>query len=83
MSAGFDSGKWNRIEHPDVGRNVCQYSQLPDGTHIFESRSIDKYGNVDNSPSSFNWTVTSIEEGIQEIINLKSSNLTETEKKNL
>jgi len=43
----LDSGKWNRIEHLDVERNVCQYSQLPDGTHIFESRAIDKYGNVE------------------------------------
>lgn len=32
--------------------------------------AIDKYGNVDNSPSSFNWTVTSLEEGIQEMIDL-------------
>ncbi|HEY7107829.1 MAG TPA: hypothetical protein VH415_00225 [Nitrososphaeraceae archaeon] len=78
----LDSGKWNRIDHLDVEKNVCQYSQLPDGTHIFESRAIDKYGNVDNSPSTFNWTVTSIDEGIQEIINLISANLTETETKN-
>jgi hypothetical protein len=35
---------------------------------------------VDNSPSSFNWTVTSLEEGIQEMMNLISANLTEAEK---
>jgi hypothetical protein len=76
----IDSGKWNPIQHLDTGRSVCQYSQLPVGIHIFQSRAIDKYGNVDNSPSSFNWTVTSLEEGIQEMMNLISANLTEAEK---
>lgn len=76
----LDSGKWNPMQHIDSGRNVCQYSQLPAGIHIFETRAIDKYGNVDKSPSSFNWSVTSLEEGIQEMMNLISANLTEAEK---
>lgn len=76
----LDSGKWNPMQHTDSGRNVCQYSQLPAGIHIFETRAIDKYGNVDKSPSSFNWSVTSLEEGIQEMMNLISANLTEAEK---
>jgi hypothetical protein len=76
----LDSGKWNPMQHIDSGRNVCQYSQLPAGIHIFETRAIDKYGNVDKAPSSFNWSVTSLEEGIQEMMNLISANLTEAEK---
>jgi hypothetical protein len=76
----LDSGKWNPMQHIDSGRNVCQYSQLPTGIHIFETRAIDKYGNVDKAPSSFNWSVTSLEEGIQEMMNLISANLTEAEK---
>jgi hypothetical protein len=76
----LDSGKWIPIQHPDSGRDVCQYSKLPAGLHIFEARAIDKYGNVDKSPTSFNWSVTSIEDGIQEMMNLVSANLTVAEK---
>lgn len=76
----LDSGKWISIQHLDSGRDVCQYSQLPAGLHIFETRAIDKYGNVDKSPSSFNWSVTSLEDGIQEMMNLISANLPVAEK---
>jgi hypothetical protein len=76
----IDSGKWSPIQHLDAGKNVCQYSKVPTGIHIFQSRAVDKFGNVDDSPSSFNWTVTSLEEGVQEMMNLTSANLTEAEK---
>jgi hypothetical protein len=76
----LDSGKWNPMQHIDSGRNVCQYSQLPAGIHIFETRAIDKYGNVDKAPSSFYWSVSSLEEGIQEMMILISAYLTEAEK---
>jgi hypothetical protein len=76
----LDSGKWIPIQQLDSGRDVCQYSKLPAGLHIFEARAIDKYGKVDKSPSSFNWSVTSVEDGIQEMMNLVSANLTVAEK---
>jgi hypothetical protein len=76
----IDSGKWTAVQDLGMGKNVCQYSQLPAGIHIFQSRATDKYGNIDNSPATFAWTVTSLEEGIQEMINLISVNLTDTEK---
>jgi HYR domain len=80
----IDSGKWARVQNQGIGQSLCGYSRLPDGIHIFQSRATDKYGNIDNSPAVFTWTVVSLKEGMQDIIKLISeSNLTEKGKANV
>lgn len=74
----IDSGKWTHVQNQGTGQSLCGYSRLTDGIHIFQSRAIDKYGNIDNSPAVFTWTVLSLKEGLQDIIDIISgSNLTE------
>ena len=34
-----------------------QFGNLPEGTHTFEVRAFDQYGNVDGSPAVYTWTV--------------------------
>jgi len=34
-----------------------QFSDLPEGTHTFEVRAFDQYGNVDGSPAIYTWVV--------------------------
>ena len=79
----IDSGKWVRVQNQAIGQILCGYSHLPDGIHIFQSRATDKFGNIDNSPAVFTWTVVSLKEGIQDMIKLISeSDLTEKGKAN-
>jgi Domain of unknown function (DUF4082)/Bacterial Ig-like domain/Bacterial Ig domain len=40
--------------------SAVKYTSLADGPHKFEVRAIDKVGNVDGSPASFDWTVDTI-----------------------
>ena len=34
-----------------------QFNDLPEGTHTFEVRAFDQYGNVDGSPAIYTWVV--------------------------
>ena len=34
-----------------------EFGNLPEGTHTFEVRAFDQYGNVDGSPAVYTWTV--------------------------
>ena len=34
-----------------------QFGNLPEGTHTFEVRAFDQYGNIDGSPALYTWTV--------------------------
>lgn len=57
----------------DSGFQTCstpkKYINLDDGKeHIFQVRAIDTSGNVDPTPSSFNWRILTPAEGIQKLI---------------
>ncbi len=77
----MDSGKWNYAQNNGIGKTECQYSHIPAGIHVFQSRSIDKSGNFDGSPVVFTWTVLSVKEGIQNLATMiGTANMTDTEK---
>ncbi len=41
------------------------FSDLPEGTHTFEVRAFDPYGNVDGTPAVYTWTVDVTAPGLQ------------------
>ena len=47
----LDSSGWQDCSSPQ------SFLSLPDGTHVFEVRSIDLAGNIDPTPASFTWTI--------------------------
>jgi subtilisin-like proprotein convertase family protein len=42
-----------------------EFGNLPEGTHTFEVRAFDQYGNVDGSPAMYTWTVDATAPGPQ------------------
>jgi hypothetical protein len=46
-----DGGAWSACNSPKV------LVALTVGTHVFDVRAIDKAGNVDTTPASFQWTI--------------------------
>jgi hypothetical protein len=59
--SGVASFECRRDSNEPSSWAVCasprEYAELPDGVHKFEVRSIDKAGNTDQSPASFEWSV--------------------------
>jgi subtilisin-like proprotein convertase family protein len=47
----LDGGDFSPCSSPQ------QFGNLPEGTHTFEVRACDQYGNVDGSPAVYTWTV--------------------------
>ena len=47
----LDGGDFNPCSSPQ------EFGDLPEGTHTFEVRAFDQYGNVDGSPAVYTWTV--------------------------
>jgi subtilisin-like proprotein convertase family protein len=47
----LDGGDFSPCNSPQ------ELSDLPEGTHTFEVRAFDQYGNVDGSPAIYTWTV--------------------------
>ena len=79
----LDDGKWIRLHDDGSGKNECQYLSVSTGTHIFQTRSIDKFGNFDGSPAVFTWIVLPVKEGIQNLAKMADiANMTEIEKTN-
>ena len=63
-SFAFDSPRPNsqfqcRLDGGDFSpcASPQQFGNLPEGTHTFEVRAFDQYGNVDGSPAVYTWTV--------------------------
>ncbi|MDQ5869541.1 MAG: HYR domain-containing protein [Thermoproteota archaeon] len=77
----MDTGKWNHLQNDGMGKNECQYLRIPAGIHVFQSRSIDKFGNFDGSPAVFTWIVLPVKEGIQNLVKMMGTvNMTDNEK---
>jgi hypothetical protein len=53
----LDDGGFTACSSPET------YTGLTDGSHTFEVRSIDEAGNVDPTPASFTWTVSTVPGG--------------------
>ena len=77
----LDDGKWIRLQNDGSGKNECQYLRISTGTHVFQARSIDKFGNLDGSPAVFTWVVIPVKEGIQNLAKMTgTASLTDKEK---
>lgn len=77
----LDDGKWIRLQNDGSGKNECQYLRISTGIHVFQARSIDKFGNLDGSPAVFNWMVLPVKEGIQNLAKMTgTASMTDKEK---
>ncbi|MGB8153528.1 MAG: HYR domain-containing protein [Nitrososphaeraceae archaeon] len=77
----LDDGKWISFQNDGSGKIECQYLRISTGTHVFQARSIDKFGNLDGSPAVFTWIVLPVKEGIQNLAKMADiANMTEKEK---
>jgi len=77
----LDDGKWIRLQNDGSGKNDCQYLRISTGTHAFQARSIDKFGNLDGSPAVFTWIVLPVKEGIQNLAKMTGTlNMTQKQK---
>lgn len=66
----LDDGKWIRLQNDGSVKNECQYLRISTGIHVFQARSIDKFGNLDGSPAVFTWIILPVKEGIQNLAKL-------------
>lgn len=66
----LDDGKWIRLQNDSSVKNECQYLRISTGIHVFQARSIDKFGNLDGSPAVFTWIILPVKEGIQNLAKL-------------
>ena len=77
----LDDGNWIRLQNYGSGKNECQYLRISTGTHVFQARSVDKFGNLDGSPAVFTWIVLPVKEGIQNLVKMTgTANMMEKEK---
>jgi len=77
----LDDGKWISFQNDGSGKNECQYLRISTGTHVFQARSIDKFGNLDGSPAVFTWIVLPVKEGIQNLAKMTGTpNMTQKQK---
>jgi hypothetical protein len=77
----LDDGKWIRLQNDGSGKNECQYLHISTGIHVFQARSIDKFGNLDGSPAVFTWIILPVKEGIQNLAKMiGTANMTDKEK---
>ena len=77
----LDDGKWIRLQNDGSGKNECQYLGISSGTHVFQARSIDIFGNLDGSPAVFTWIVLPVKEGIQNLAKMTgTASMTDKEK---